>query len=92
MTSEIAIIVIMFIVKPATHMKKNVAMTEVGSASDVMSVERQSRMNTKTIDALFEQIEQNIKHMARVEKRLDAIDKDPNASMDRVVKTLRSLL
>ena len=34
--------------KPATHMKKNVAMTDVGSASAVMSVERQSRMKTKT--------------------------------------------
>ena len=33
MTSDSAISVIMLIVKPATYMKKNVAMTEVGSAS-----------------------------------------------------------
>ena len=47
MTSDSAINVIMLIVKPTTYMKKNVAMTEVGSASAEMSVERQSRMNTK---------------------------------------------
>jgi hypothetical protein len=47
MTSESAISVIMLMVKPATYMKKNVATTDVGSASDVMSVERQSRMKTK---------------------------------------------
>ena len=47
MTSDSAISVIMLMVKPATHMKKNVAMTEVGSASAEISVERQSRMKTK---------------------------------------------
>ena len=47
MTSESAISVIMLMVKPATYMKKNVAMTEVGSASAEISVERQSRMKTK---------------------------------------------
>ena len=47
MTSDSAISVIMLIVKPATYMKKNVAMTEVGSASAEISVERQSRMKTK---------------------------------------------
>ena len=46
-TSDSAISDIMLKVKPATYMKKNVAMTEVGSASAVMSVERQSRMNRK---------------------------------------------
>ena len=50
MTSESAISVIMLMVKPATYMKKNVAMTEVGSASAEISVERQSRMNTKMIE------------------------------------------
>ena len=47
MTSESAISVIMLNVKPASHMKKNVAMTEVGSASALMSVDRQSRMKRK---------------------------------------------
>ena len=47
MTSESAISVIMLMVKPAIHMKKNVAMTDVGSASAVISVDRQSRMKTK---------------------------------------------
>ena len=50
MTSESAISVIMLRVKPATYMKKNVAMTEVGSASAMISVERQSRMKTKMIE------------------------------------------
>ena len=53
MTSESAISVIMLMVKPATYMKKNVAMTEVGNASAEISVERQSRMKTKmTITAI----------------------------------------
>ncbi len=47
MTSESAINVIMLIVKPAMYMKKNVAMTDVGSASAEISVERQSRMKMK---------------------------------------------
>ncbi len=47
MTSDSAINVIMLMVKPAIYMKKNVAMTEVGSASAVISVERQSRMKMK---------------------------------------------
>ena len=47
MTSESAISVIMLMVKPAMYMKKNVAMTDVGSASAEISVDRQSRMNTK---------------------------------------------
>ena len=47
MTSDSAISVIMLIVKPAIHMKKNVETTDVGSASAVMSVDRQSRMKTK---------------------------------------------
>ena len=47
-TSDSAISVIMLMVKPTTYMKKNVAITDVGSASAVISVERQSRMNTKT--------------------------------------------
>ena len=36
MTSDSAINVIMLIVKPTMYMKKNVAMTDVGSASDVI--------------------------------------------------------
>ena len=47
MTSDSAISDIMLKVKPATYMKKNVAMTDVGSARAVMSVDRQSRMNRK---------------------------------------------
>ena len=47
MTSDSAISVIMLMVKPARYMKKNVEMTDVGSASAVISVERQSRMKTK---------------------------------------------
>ena len=47
MTSDSAISVIMLKVKPTTYMKKKVAMTEVGSASAEISVERQSRMKTK---------------------------------------------
>jgi hypothetical protein len=47
MTSDSAISVIMLKVKPAIHMKKNVATTEVGSASALISVDRQSRMNRK---------------------------------------------
>ena len=47
MTSDSAISVIMLMVKPAIYMKKNVAITEVGSASAVISVERQSRMKRK---------------------------------------------
>ena len=49
MTSDSAISVIMLMVKPTAHMKKNVAITEVGSASAEISVERQSRMKTKMI-------------------------------------------
>ena len=49
MTRERAMSVIMLMVKPTTYMKKNVAMTDVGRASAVMSVERQSRMKMKTI-------------------------------------------
>jgi len=37
----------MLMVKPATHMKKKVEMTDVGRARAVMSVDRQSRMKTK---------------------------------------------
>ena len=47
MTSDSAISDIMLKVKPAMYMKKNVATTEVGSASAVIRVERQSRMNRK---------------------------------------------
>ena len=47
-TSDSAISVIMLMVKPIAYMKKNVAITDVGSASAVISVERQSRMNTNT--------------------------------------------
>ncbi len=47
MTSDSAISDIMLKVKPTTYMKKKVAMTEVGSASAVISVERQSRMKRK---------------------------------------------
>ena len=47
MTSDSAINVIMLMVNPTMYMKKNVAITEVGSARAVISVERQSRMNTK---------------------------------------------
>ena len=42
MTRDNAISVIMLIVKPAIHMKKKVEMTDVGSASAVISVDRQS--------------------------------------------------
>ena len=47
MASESASSVIMLSVKPSTHITKNVAMTRVGSASDEMSVERQSSMKTR---------------------------------------------
>ena len=47
MTSDSAISVMMLNVKPASHMKKNVAMTDVGSARALISVERQSRMKRK---------------------------------------------
>ena len=49
MTSDSAISVIMLMVKPTTYMKKKVAITEVGSASAEISVERQSRMKMKMI-------------------------------------------
>ena len=49
MTSESAISVIMLMVKPTTYMKKKVAITEVGSASAEISVDRQSRMKMKMI-------------------------------------------
>ena len=41
MTSDSAINVIMLIVNPTTYMKKNVAITDVGSASAEINVERQ---------------------------------------------------
>ena len=46
-TSDRAISVIMSMVKPAIHMKKNVDTTDVGNESAVMSVDRQSRMKMK---------------------------------------------
>ena len=60
MTSDSAISVIMLNVKPAIHMKKNVAMTEVGSASALISVERQSRMNRKITSTAIDAAEDDV--------------------------------
>ena len=86
-TSEIAIRVIMFSVKPAAHMKKNVAITDVGSASAVISVDRQSRMNTNTISTammppktMFRRTSSRLERMKRASSWIGRMVRSGNAA------------